>query len=209
MEQKLQALFRIEVESLTKIANDLGVGKQTALYVSFCQQYEQGVPLSGVTLQAITLKLNEKLEGDPSFTASVGNASGDLKLPLLVIVKSAKPRALKHVNLNVLPAHYKSQISAWMNGQIFKDWCFKKFVLQQRKKTELFIDNAPCHPTEEELRDGVIFVKFLPPNITVLIQPMDQGVIEATKRQYYYKKMLILSLLEQEADPSANVMDFL
>lgn len=43
-----------------------------ALYNWFCIQREQGIPLSGVILQAIAIKLNEKLKGDPTFTASVG-----------------------------------------------------------------------------------------------------------------------------------------
>lgn len=43
-----------------------------ALYIWFCRQREQGVPLSGVTLQDIAIKFNEKLKGDPTFTASVG-----------------------------------------------------------------------------------------------------------------------------------------
>jgi len=43
-----------------------------ALYIWFCQQREQGVPLSGVTLQAIAIKFNEKLKRDPTFSASVG-----------------------------------------------------------------------------------------------------------------------------------------
>lgn len=149
--------------------------------------------MSGVTLQAIAIKFNEKLKGDPTFAASVGwlsrwknrhgirelgvsgeilsgdnvasedfktkfekfisdedlmpcqifnadetglnykmlpkktlaskldsvakghkvkrvtllpcsNASGDLKFPLLVIGKSAKPRAFKNVNMSALPA---------------------------------------------------------------------------------------------------------
>jgi len=58
----------------------------------------------------------------------------------------------------------------------------------------LFIDNAPCHHSENELRDGEMYVKFLPPNVTELIQPMDQGVIETTKR--LYRKKLIMFLLE-------------
>ena len=93
------------------------------------------------------------------------NASGDLKLPLSVIAKSAKPRALKNVNVNALPAQYTSHKSAWMKGKMFKDWFFYKFVpttkkfLREKKlpeKAVLFIDNAPCHPSEEELRDGKI-----------------------------------------------------
>jgi hypothetical protein len=56
------------------------------------------------------------------------NASGDLKFPLLVIGKSAKPRAFKNVNMSALPAQYTSQKSAWMNGNIFKNWFFKTFM---------------------------------------------------------------------------------
>jgi len=60
----------------------------------------------------------------------------------------------------------------------------------------LFIDNAPCHPSENELRDGEMYVKCLPPNVTALIQPMDQDMIETTKR--FYRKKLIMFLLEQQ-----------
>jgi len=51
-------------------------------------------------------------------------------------------------------------------------------------------------------------VKLFPPNVTALIQPMDQGVIETTKR--LYRKKLIMFLLEQqEANPLVNFMDIL
>lgn len=85
------------------------------------------------------------------------NASGDLKLPLLVIGNSAKPKAFKNVNVSALPAHYTLQKSAWTNGNIFKDWFFIKFVpttkkfLREKKlpeKAVLFIDNVPCHLSE-------------------------------------------------------------
>jgi len=119
--------------------------------------------------------------------------------------------------VSTLPALYTSQKSAWMNGNIFKNWFFEKFVptimtfLKQKKlpeKVVLFIDNAPCHPSENELRDGNIFVKFLPLNATALIQPMDQSVIETTKR--LYRKKLIMFLLEQQkANPLVNYMDLL
>ena len=33
--------------------------------------------------------------------------------------------------------------------------------------------------------DGQIVVKYLPPNVTALIQPMDQGVIASVKRNYW------------------------
>jgi hypothetical protein len=47
------------------------------------------------------------------------------------------------------------------------------------QKAVLLLDNAPSHPNEDILKseDGNIFVKYLPPNVTAMIQPMDQGVI--------------------------------
>lgn len=42
------------------------------------------------------------------------------------------------------------------------------------------------HPSAEELKtsDGMIFVMFMPPNVTPLIQPMDQNVLRLTKLFY-------------------------
>lgn len=40
------------------------------------------------------------------------------------------------------------------------------------------MDNCPAHPGEEELVSGDIKTIFLPPNVTPLLQPMDQGVLE-------------------------------
>lgn len=59
-------------------------------------------------------------------------------------------------------------------------------------KAILLLDNAPCHPPDNELKtaDGSIFVIYMPPNVTPLIQPMDQNVIRITK--LYYKKHLLL-----------------
>ena len=55
-------------------------------------------------------------------------------------------------------------------------------------KALLVLDNAPTHPQELEC-EGYSDIKllFLPPNITSLTQPMDQGVIESFKRRYRRK----------------------
>lgn len=50
-------------------------------------------------------------------------------------------------------------------------------------KAVLFIDNAPTHPQEDEVKSGNIFCKFLPPNATSITPSMDQGPIEALKRR--------------------------
>ena len=69
----------------------------------------------------------------------------------------------------------------------------------------LLLDNAPSHPTEDELKskDGQIVTMFLPPNFTPLIQPMDQNVIRLTK--LYYRKSLLSTIVAN----NTNVTDAL
>lgn len=56
------------------------------------------------------------------------------------------------------------------------------------KQAILLLDNAPSHPPEDELvketADGKIWVVYMPPNVTPLIQPMDQNAIRLTKLFY-------------------------
>ena len=104
----------------------------------------------------------------------------------LLVGKSAKPRFFKIMNMDALPVKYCAQRSAWMNGDIFKEWYHKVFVTDgkglQTKKALLLLDNAPSHPDSSSLTNGSIVAMFLPPNTTPLIQPMDQGVLESLKR---------------------------
>lgn len=78
-----------------------------------------------------------------------------------------------------------------MSSEIFKEWFFKEFVVSTEKyleksnlprKAVLLLDNAPTHPSAEELQDGDIKAMFLPANTTAICQPMDQGVLETLKR---------------------------
>lgn len=131
------------------------------------------------------------------------NASGNLKLKTMLIGKSKKPRAFKNVHIQSLPVYYKNQKSAWMDADLFKKWFFDEFVpnvetfLRNQnlpRKAVLLLDNAPCHPNDDELVSGNIKALFLPPNVTSLIQPLDQGVLENMKRNY--RKKLLKALIE-------------
>ena len=104
---------------------------------------------------------------------------------------------------------YRSQKNAWINTVIFNDWfqnCFvpdvkKKLTeIGQEPKALLILDNCSAHPNEDELAssDGLIVAKFLPPNVTSLIQPMDQGVLECLKR--IYRKSILKDLISQTED---------
>ena len=59
-------------------------------------------------------------------------------------------------------------------------------ILPDDVKALLILDNAPVHPHEDRLvsSDGKIYTTFLLPNTTVLIQPVDQGIMAAYKRFY-------------------------
>ena len=61
----------------------------------------------------------------------------------------------------------------------------------QDPKALLLLDNCSVHPDEELLvsEDGLITAKCLPPNVTSLIQPMDEGVLESLK--CCYRKSLL------------------
>lgn len=109
--------------------------------------------------------------------------------------------------MNSLPVTYKSQKNAWVNTTIFLSWFHDVFVpdvqtnLQSmglQPKALLILDNCSAHPDEDSLvsADGFVTTKYLPPNVTSLIQPMDQGVLESLKRRY--RKSLLRDILLSE-----------
>ena len=137
------------------------------------------------------------------------NATGNHKLPLVFLHKYENPHCFKHINKGSLPVTYYSQRNAWMDRHLFNKWFEEDFVPQVKKylikrgllpKAILFLDNAPAHPDATTLTssDKLIKAIFLPANTTALIQPMDQGVLEAMKRRY--KKSLLRSLLMADND---------
>ena len=77
-------------------------------------------------------------------------------------------------------------------------------ALGEKPTAVLLLDNCSAHPDPEDLvrSDGAIFAKFLPPNVTSLIQPMDQGVIESLKRRHK-SKLLRRLIIEDEVGVSA------
>lgn len=67
-------------------------------------------------------------------------------------------------------------------------------------KALLLLDNAPSHPPVSELTTDhhSITVMFMLPNVTPLIQPMDQNAIRITK--LYYRTSLLASVVAKQAD---------
>lgn len=130
------------------------------------------------------------------------NASGTHKIPLLIIGESGQPESLK--NVRNLPVKYIGQKNSWMDTSVFMEWYLELFIPEVKKKQMasgtikkvlLILDNAPSHCSVEQLNslDENFEVMYVPPNVTALIQPMAQGVIEKVKR--IYKKTCIQEFL--------------
>ena len=106
-----------------------------------------------------------------------------------------------------LPVLYDAQSNAWMSAELFREWFFRHFVpevkayfkrigLPEDSKCVLLLDNCRAHPPAHELISGNIFATYLPPNVTLLIQPMDQGVCQKLKQSC--KKTFSRKLINSE-----------
>ncbi|XP_075732481.1 tigger transposable element-derived protein 6 [Rhipicephalus microplus] len=111
------------------------------------------------------------------------NMDGSDKRPLLVIGKSAKPCCFK--GNRRLPVKYVANSRAWMTRAIFGVWVeeFDRDMGRQGRKVCLLLDNCSAHSIEDTELENVQ-LKFLPPNCTSIIQPLDQGVIQSVKCAY-------------------------
>eukprot|EP00794_Sanderia_malayensis_P001923 gene1923-2180_t len=125
------------------------------------------------------------------------NATGDIKVPLLFIGKAKNPRCFKGINQSTLPVIYCHQPNASVDTDIFSWWFHKQFVpfvraklsdMGPEEKAILFLDNCAAHPGTEDLisKDGKITARFFPPNVTALIQPMDQCVLESMRKGHHW-----------------------
>ncbi|XP_066244712.1 jerky protein homolog-like [Euwallacea similis] len=166
------------------------------------------------------------------------NATGDHKIKPLVIGKAKRPRSFTNFSL---PVDYDYSKKGWMTCTIFENWFHKCFVPQVEKyldekklplRAMLLLDNAPSYPIAEKLcsKDGNIFVKYTPPNVTVrskfwrvyvvgsihpfrydnrelltpLIQPMDQNVIRLTT--LYYRSSLLSTIVSSKYEDISKVL---
>lgn len=130
------------------------------------------------------------------------NMTGSEKLPLLMIGKSRNPRCFK--NLKSKPIEYEANRKAWMTSEIFEQWLLRidKRFARQKRQVLLFMDNCAAHNRIPKLKN--IRVVFFPPNMTSVVQPMDQGVIKNFK--HFYRRLLVEKFLDNEK-PVINVLE--
>lgn len=125
------------------------------------------------------------------------NVTGSNRINLQVIGKSKNPRCFKS-QPPPNDVHYCLSKNAWQTRVLFKNWFNEVFVPQVTKfsldhnlppKALLIMDNASCHKELGAFETDDIKVLFLPPNVTSVLQPLDQNTILPIKT--HYKKTLL------------------
>ena len=122
---------------------------------------------------------------------------------LFIIGKYANPRCFRG---NSPPLPYYSNKKAWMTSDVWRKIMldFDHKMRASNKKAILFCDNAACH-TSENMGLSNTRISFLPPNVTSVIQPLDQGIIHAAKS--HYRSQLIREMI-LEIDTVGQVDEF-
>ena len=117
------------------------------------------------------------------------NAPGTDKVEMAIIGKAKNPLCLKG---RKCPLTYFSQANAWTDNVTFRKWWKQVFLAHIRLTTHrqvlLLMDGCSSYEDLEDDR-GQVLVMVYPPNCTSVHQPMDQGIIAATK-VLYRKKLL-------------------
>lgn len=143
------------------------------------------------------------------------NAAGTHRCKLLVIGKSLHPRAFK--GMTQFPVHYRASKKGWVTTDITLDWFQKCFVPEARAhcnsvgldpkcKILLILDNCSAHPKADLLVKDNVFVVYLPPNCTSLIQPQDNGIIRSMKCKY---RSLLMRRLVSSVNSGTPVQKFI
>lgn len=159
---------------------------------------ETGLFFRALPNKTLTLKhekcIGGKLSKERLTILHCVNLAGE-KEKLLVIGKTNKPRAFKHINVSDLPVFWRSNKKAWMTCTIMEEWLkdFDRKMGMERRKILLFLDNACSHPKDICLIN--IQLIFLPPNCTSVVQPLDQGIIKNFKT--HYRTLIVKKLLSE------------
>ena len=76
--------------------------------------------LPGHTLASVHKRLDGTKKAKYRVTINTcANASGTIKLPLLLIGKAKNPRCFRNPNKEALPIVYRNQTNAWIDRDIF------------------------------------------------------------------------------------------
>ncbi|XP_006882444.1 PREDICTED: tigger transposable element-derived protein 6-like [Elephantulus edwardii] len=118
-------------------------------------------------------------------------ADGTFEKPW-IIGKSEKPQCFRNIEISQLSVEWKWNKKAWMTGAIYEEFLNKlnNNMKKQNRSILLFVDNASCH---RSLPLSNIKLIFFPPSTTVVLQPLDNGIIQNIKVNY--RKLLLQKVI--------------
>ena len=125
------------------------------------------------------------------------NSTGTHKLPLLIVGISKKPRCFSNYNVQDDFFYFYNR-KAWVTKDIFNQY-LTKINRIFKEKIVLIVDNFAAHKLPESNKFININLQFLPPNVTSLYQPLDQGIIWSLK-SIYRSKLVDHYLLKEEQE---------
>lgn len=143
------------------------------------------------------------------------NASGSLKIPLMIIGQFPSPRTSRGEVLNSLPVYYKYRKYSLLDSNLFQEWFDDVFVPKVEHflkskglpvKAILTIDNQFPHPDIEKLQHGDIVTMFLPQDVNPIIQSVTKHVVDNLKE--FYRQGFISNIIEYVKD-DYRIMDYL
>ena len=133
----------------------------------------------------------------------VTNSTGTYKKQLTVIGKSKNPKCFAGINHMNLPVTYRSGPNSWMNTDHFKEFLveFNNQMKKENRGVLLLLDNACPHlNAANSLVLSHLRIKFITPNMTNVLQPLDCGIIKSLKSQY---RRLLLKKVEERHNESS------
>ncbi len=113
------------------------------------------------------------------------------------------PHAFRGLNPKRLPVYWLANKKTWMTRKFYHTVLkrLNKKMKKEDRHIALLVDNAPSHDPDVEYSN--IKVIHLPPNSTPETQPLDKGIIMASKR--HYRKRQLRHILAKISDDSTDL----
>ena len=164
--------------------------------------YWKMIPSRGLSTQ---LRPGVKKEKARVSLVFVVNSTGSDRLPVWIIGKSKKPRALKNVSVTTMGGEWRWNQKAWMNTTVMCEWLQAFYIhIGSIREVLLTMDNFSAHVLALQLTPppSNIRIAWLPKNSTSRFQPLDQGIIQSFKSNYRRQWLgYMLGCYEREENP--------
>lgn len=116
------------------------------------------------------------------------NADGTESFPLFIISTARSPRYFQNKSAAEHSFDYGHNKKGWMAMPLFSEWLvrFNRYVkVTDGRRVLLLMDKFSWHRKTSSISElSSVRVKFLPPNTTSKLQPMDMRIISSLRRCY-------------------------